>query len=386
MSQPYLHFTRDEFNDRQNRVCKALGESNLDGLLLFRIEDMYWLTGLDTDGFYVFHCMYVGTDGALTYIARRVDRGNVLYSSIIEDYREWLDDLDTPPSRTIKDMLASHEMQGKRIGLQRDSMGLTAERYVELTETLEGWCELVPCSELVSNLRMVKSPTELAYLRKSGEITDKICNVAIEETRSGVFEGEVFGRILQTIYENDGDPPALRNPMGSGDSAPLGRYVTGRREVAQNDQFKFELGCGYRHYHTANLFYVLTGPKVNSAYHRLYEAASEAIKEVQMTARAGNTVGDLFESHRRVYAEYALEEGILFSCGYQMGISFPPTWVGWPMIIASQPLVLEAGMTFFTHVVSRAEGVAFGLGEQFIVTEGQPEIITHVPRELIVKD
>ena len=87
--------------------------------------------------------------------------------------------------------------------------------------------------------------------------------------------------MLQTIYENDGDPPALRNPMGSGDSAPLGRYVTGRRVVAQNDQFKFELGCGYRHYHTANLFYVLTGPDVNPAYQRLYEAASDAIEAVQ---------------------------------------------------------------------------------------------------------
>ena len=386
MSQPYIHFSREEFLDRQARVRKALDEQHLDGLLLFRIEDMYWLTGLDNDGFYVFHCLFVGTEGALTYIARRVDRGNVFYSSLIEDYREWLDDLDTPRSKTIKDMLSSHGMAGKRIGLQRDSMGITAELYVELSATLDGWCELVPCSELVSDLRMVKSEAELAYLRKSGEITDKLCAVAIEETHSGVFEGKVFGRLLQTIYENDGDPPALRNPMGCGEAAPLGRYVTGRKTVTKNDQFKFELGCGYRHYHTANLFFVLTGPDVQPAYRRLHEAALEAIQQVQVAARPGNTVGDLFEAHRLVYAEHEVEDGILFSCGYQMGISFPPTWVGWPMIIASQPLILKPGMTFFAHVVSRVEGVAFGLGEQFVVTDGEPEIITHVPRDLIVKD
>ena len=260
MSQPYLHFSREEFLDRQARVRKALDEQNLDGLLLFRIEDMYWLTGLDNDGFYVFHCLFVGTEGALTYIARRVDRGNVFYSSIIEDYREWLDDLDTPRSKTIKDMLSSHGMAGKRIGLQRDSMGITAELYVELSATLDSWCELVPCSELVSDLRMVKSEAELAYLRKSGEITDKLCEVAMEETHSGVFEGKVFGRLLQTIYENDGESPGAKESMGCGDAAPLGRYVTGRKTVTKNDQFKFELGCGYRHYHTANLFLFSLGP------------------------------------------------------------------------------------------------------------------------------
>ena len=218
------------------------------------------------------------------------------------------------------------------------------------------------------------------------EITDKLCKVAIDETASGVFEGAVFARVMQTIYENDGDPPALRNPMGCGDAAPLGRYVTGRKHVTDNDQFKFELGCGYRHYHTANLFNVVTGPNVDPAYHRLHEAAKDAIEQLQATARAGNTVADLFETHRRVFAEHGLEDGILFFCGYQMGISFPPTWVGTPMIIQATPLVLQPGMSFFAHLVSRVGGIAHGLGEQFIVTENQPEIITHVSRELIVKN
>jgi len=386
MPQPYLHFSREEFESRQSRVRHLLNTRQLDGILLFQIEDMYWLTGLDTDGFYVFHCMFIGVNGELTYIARRVDRANVQYSSIIDDYREWFEAADSPRADTIKDMLTSHGMQGKRIAIQLDSMGITAQLHLEIDALLNGWCELVPASDLVSNLRLVKSEAELVYLRKAGQICDQLVDVATRHTCSGVFEGTVFGKIAETIYANDGDPPALRNPMGCADAAPLGRYVSGRKHMGVNDVFKFELGCGYRHYHAANYFNVLTGPDIRPIYTRLVEAAGHALEEVQACARPGKTVGDLFETHRRVYAEHGFEDGIVFSCGYSMGISFPPTWVIPPMIIKNSPVLLEPGMSLFTHMVARAEDTSLGIGEQLIVTDTEPEIISHVPRELMVKD
>ena len=45
MGKPYIHFERAEFAERQARARAAIAEAGLDGLLLFKIEDMYWLTG-----------------------------------------------------------------------------------------------------------------------------------------------------------------------------------------------------------------------------------------------------------------------------------------------------------------------------------------------------
>ncbi len=45
-----LHFTRDEFAARQRRACAEMASAGLDGLLIFRQESMYWLTGYDTSG------------------------------------------------------------------------------------------------------------------------------------------------------------------------------------------------------------------------------------------------------------------------------------------------------------------------------------------------
>ena len=45
-----IHFTQEEFLERKSKVIKELKEQNLDGLLMFRHESMYWLTGYDTFG------------------------------------------------------------------------------------------------------------------------------------------------------------------------------------------------------------------------------------------------------------------------------------------------------------------------------------------------
>jgi Xaa-Pro dipeptidase len=82
-----IHFTRAEFADRQQRARERMAELELDGILLFKFEDMYWLTGFDSDGFTIFGCMFLGIDGQLTHLARPADLGNAAYSSICEDIR-----------------------------------------------------------------------------------------------------------------------------------------------------------------------------------------------------------------------------------------------------------------------------------------------------------
>jgi len=72
MNDINIHFSREEFAERQQRTRDRMQELELDGILLFKFEDMYWLTGYDSDGFTIFGCMFLGTDGALTHLACRV--------------------------------------------------------------------------------------------------------------------------------------------------------------------------------------------------------------------------------------------------------------------------------------------------------------------------
>ena len=79
----------------------------------------------------------------------------------------------------------------------------------------------------------------------------------------------------------------------------LVRHATGRGTIGENDQVTYEIGCGYRHYHAANMTAVVTGPNVDDRHRRMHEACLAALEGVQRALRPGNTVGDVFEPTSR---------------------------------------------------------------------------------------
>ena len=52
-----LHFSQEEFSSRKSKVVDELKKQNLDALLMFKQESMYWLTGYDTFGYVFFQSL-----------------------------------------------------------------------------------------------------------------------------------------------------------------------------------------------------------------------------------------------------------------------------------------------------------------------------------------
>ena len=387
MPKPYIHFSREEFSQRQQKTREQLQKLELDGLLLFKIEDMYWLTGYESDGFCIFGCMFIGTEGALTHLARPADLANLSYSSICEDVRISPDTEDSSRAEHIKDMLRSLGMEGKKIGIQVDTMGLTPRHFLEINEILDGWCDLTVAPDFIRLLRLVKSPQELSYFRKAGEVMDIVMDKVIEATLPGAFEGDIYATFYDTLFRLDADLPAHIPPFGSGDSALNLRYTTKRKNVSKNDQVTLELGLAYRHYHVACMGVVLTGPKINNRHLKMHKTSVIALDAVQAALRPGTTVGELFDIYKATLEERGEHDAVLTVAGYTMGAMWPPTWMEEPMIFEGNPLVLEENMTFFTHMIlnDRKTGLSMAVGETAIVTKNVPEIITHTPREPIIK-
>lgn len=387
MPKPYNHFSREEFSQRQQKTRKHLQNLELDGLLLFKIEDMYWLTGYESDGFCIFGSMFIGTDGTLTHLARPADLGNLSYSSICEDVRISPDTEDSTRAEHIKDMLRSLGMEGKKIGIQVDTMGLTPRLFLEISAILDGWCELTVAPDFIRILRLVKSPQELNYFRKAGEVMDIVMDKVIEATYPGAFEGDIYATFYDTLFRLDADLPAHIPPLGSGESALNLRYTTKRKNVSENDQVTLELGLAYRHYHVACMGVVLTGPEINNRHLKMHKTSVTALDEVQAALRPGTTVGELFDIYKETLEEHGEHDAVLTVAGYTMGAMWPPTWMEEPMIFEGNPLVLEENMTFFTHMIlnDRETGLSMAVGETAIVTKDAPEIITHTPREPIIK-
>lgn len=380
-----IHFTREEFHERQRRACQKMSEANLDGLLIFRQESMYYLTGYDTSGYSMFQGLYLGADGALALLTRSADQRQSRLTSVIDDIRIWTDREGANPALELRDLLADYGCRGKRIGVEYHAYGLTAQRGKMVDTAFDGFCELVDASDLVRLLRLVKSPAELAYLREAGRLTDEALGVSRRMTVPGADVGAIYGEMMNTVMRGDGDPSASRWPMGAGRDALFARYHTGHGRVAADDQVLFEIAGAYRHYHAALMYVILTG-KVAPRHREMFKACAEALQACEEAVRPGNTVGHIFDVHSRTLTTAGYAGHFLNACGYTMGATYPPTWMDWPMIYAGEPQILAPNMAFFLHMVllDSDTGLSMSLGETVVVTETGCEAVSHVPRELLV--
>ena len=380
-----LHFTRDELAERRRRACDEMARQGLDGLLIFRQESMYYLTGYDTSGYSMFQGMYLGADGRLALCTRSADQRQARLTSVIEDVRIWRDREGANPADDLRDMLESHGCRGKRLGVEYHAYGLTAQRGKMVDAALAGFCRTEDASDLVRLLRLVKSPAELAYVRRAGQLADAALAVATRMTVPGAAIARIYGDMLKAIMDGDGDPSASRWPMGAGEEALLVRYHTGHGTVSAKDQVTFEFAAAYRHYHAALMHVSLTGA-VDPRHEDMFSACAEALQASEAVLRPGRTVGEVFDAHAAVLTRRGYEGHFLNACGYTLGATYPPTWMDWPMFYTGNPQVLQPGMVFFIHMIllNSETGLSMSLGETSIVTETGAEPVTHAPRQLVV--
>lgn len=382
---PVLHFPREEFEGRIRAARERMAEQGLDGLLLFRQDSMYYLTGYDTSGYTMFQGMYLGADGALALLTRTADRVQSRATSIVEDVRIWYDREDATPGDDLRAMLEDHGCRGRRLGVEYHAYGLTGQRSRMVDAALEGFCERVDASDLVRLLRLVKSDAELACVRRAGALCDRLFEVSVEKTLPGARVMAVYGAMMQALCEGGGDPSASRWPIGAGECALFGRYHTGDETVGEIDQVLFEPGAAYRHYHACTMYSILTG-RPHPRHADMNRACAEAIDACQEALRPGRSVGEVYDVHARTFERAGFGDARLAACGYTMGAMYPPTWMDWPMFWTGNPQVLEPGMVFFLHMIliDRERGLSMAIGESAIVTEGACERVNHIPREMIV--
>jgi Xaa-Pro dipeptidase len=95
-----LHFPRGEYDRRLNAAVSALDQQGLHGVVLFRQESMYYLSGYDTSGYTMFQAMYLGVDGRMALLTRSADRIQSRVTSIIPDIRIWTDREEASPVGT----------------------------------------------------------------------------------------------------------------------------------------------------------------------------------------------------------------------------------------------------------------------------------------------
>ncbi len=379
-----LHFERREFEERMARARAALREDDLAALLIFAQESHYYLTGFDSAGFVFFQCaILTADDRPITLLTRRPDLEQARRTSIIEDIRIWYDLEGADPARDLKAILEEKGLQGNRVGIELNTFGLTGFNHERVRRRLEGWCELVDSSDLVRGLRVIKSPTELAYMRRAAELADDALVTMVSAARPGAFEGSIAAAGAKVILEGGGDPPPSGPVLGSGDRALLVRSATGYRHLDAVDQLTLEFAASYRYYCACLMRTVAIG-KGNQRQRAMFEATRDALAAMTEAVRPGRPLGEIDEAHRRVFDVAGYGASRLAACGYSLGATFRPSWMDVPpMIYFGNPTPARSGMVLFLHaiLVDAAHNLAMSLGYTIVVTAQGCKVLSRLAPE-----
>ncbi|MDO5896376.1 M24 family metallopeptidase [Agrobacterium sp. Azo12] len=368
-----LHFTTGEFESRRTRLIERMKAENLDALLLFAQESMYWLTGYDTFGYCFFQTLIVKSDGTMTLLTRSADLRQARQTSNIENITIWVDRLNADPTLDLKNLLSEMDLLGAKVGIEYDTHGMTGRVAKLLDNQLATFCQISDASYLVSALRLVKSAEEIVYAKRAGELADDALDAALPLIRAGGSEADILAAMQGAVFAGGGDYPANEFIIGSGQDALLCRYKAGRRTLEEKDQLTLEWAGVSAHYHAAMMRTVVIGTP-DFRQKELYNASHENIIAIEEVLRPGKTFGDVFDTHARIMDERGLTRHRLNACGYSLGARFSPSWMEHQMFHAGNTQEILPDMTLFVHMIimDSDSGIAMTLGQTYLTTTDAP--------------
>jgi Xaa-Pro dipeptidase len=380
-----LHFTKEEFQKRKLDTLKSMQEQNLDAILMFRQESMYWLTGYDTFGYVFFQTLILDQKGNIILLTRAPDLRQAQNTSSIQNIRIWLDKDGSNPTDDLKIILNELNLKGKKIGIEYEAYGMTGRNALRLNKSLENYCEIEDQSELITKLRVIKSKEEIIYVKKAAELADKALDEAWKYTKAGVCESKILAEMQKVVLEGGGDYPANEYIIGSGPNALLCRYQAEKRILSSQDQLSIEWAGTYKHYHSAMFRTILIG-KADLKHIKMHEACLNALTNCEKNLIPGKTAGDVFDIHAKTFDDLGFNKARMNACGYSLGSTFSPNWMDWPMLYTGNPYIIKPGNVFFMHMIlmDSDNNLAMNLGETYIVTENGNERLGNQKLDLII--
>ena len=380
-----LHFSKEEFSKRRASVLKSMKDQNLDALLMFRQESMYWLTGYDTFGYVFFQTLVLDKNGNIILLTRAPDLRQAQNTSNIEDIRIWVDKNRSNPTDDLKVILNEFSLKKKKIGIEYEAYGMTGRNALRLNKSLENYCTIEDQSELITKLRVVKSQEEIIYVKKAAELADRALDEAWKHTKAGASEAKILARMQGAVLEGGGDYPANEYIIGSGHNALLCRYQSEKRVLSKEDQLSIEWAGTYKHYHSA-MFRTIPIGKANPKHIKMHEACVKALKNCEKKLIPGNKVGEVFDIHAKTFDDLGYNKARMNACGYSLGSTFSPNWMDWPMLYTENPYLIQPGNIFFMHMIlmDSKNQLAMNLGETYLVTENGNERLGKQKLDLIV--
>jgi len=286
-----------------------------------------------------------------TLIVRNVDTRlatETTWLSDIRKYQLFADDF----SKLVAGIVREKGWTGGRIAMELQSYALNAALYSELASALKP-AEIFDATRLLGDLRIIKSETEMRYVREAAGYANLGLDAAREALRVGVTE------------------------ISSGTRTPGGHATPRERVIELGDIVHFEF-AGVSHRYHATAVHTMACGAPNSRAAELYEIARASLAAGVSQCHAGAWVADIEEASLEPIRAAGLEAYANMRFGYGIGLAYPPVWLETLQISRGFEDRLAPGMVFVLHAYLQLDHENIGIiqgGTWALTTDGLEQLV-----------
>jgi Xaa-Pro aminopeptidase len=271
----------------------------------------------------------------------------------------------------------------KRLGVRRagfEPARTTVEVLKGLSDRLPMNASLLPVDGWVEQLRMLKSPEEIARIRQSVATNSKAFEQTASRVRPGMKESELAAELEYRMRRLGAERPSFETIVAGGPRSALPHAQPTAAKLDNGQLIVVDMGAtqdGYCSDMTRMLFLGVPGAKVKRTYRAVLEAQLAAIDQV----RAGVPASRVDAAARRVLKHYGLDRAFVHSTGHGLGLEIHER----PRIGRKDKTTLQSGMAITVEPGVYLEG--FGgirIEDTIVVTESGCEILTPTSKDLRV--
>lgn len=237
----------------------------------------------------------------------------------------------------------------------------------------------LPASEVLDDLRAVKSPAEVALLREAAAAIDTVVDRLATLTWAGRTELDVAAEIDAAIIDS-GHESVNFVIVAAGDNGASPHHTPGERVIREGDCVVVDIG-GTRHGYCSDTTRVVCVGAPAEDVTRGWEALRAAQEAAVAAVRPGVTASEVDSAARDALQGAGYGDAFIHRTGHGIGLEEHEA----PYIVAGNDEELRPGMCFSIEPgIYLKGGFGLRLEDIVVVTDEGVEVLNRTPHDLIV--
>lgn len=360
-----------EFAARMERARAAMTKAGADALCLSVGSDLPYLTGYHAMPLERLTMLVMLVDHAPTLVVPELEAPRVDTSVGGFEVRSWGETED--PVAIVDGLLGASESVA--IGEE------TWSTFLLGLQERSGKRRWFGAGELMAELRMVKSTSEIMALRAAAAIADGVHQEMAAERFSGRSERDVSNEIRERLIAG-GHETAKFAIVASGPNGASPHHEADDRVMGHGDAVVCDIG-GYRNMYASDTTRMFVIGEAPDGFDEAYEVLRAAQEAAVAHVRPGVTAESVDRVARTIIADAGFGDRFIHRTGHGIGMDTHEH----PYIVEGNETVLEPGMAFSVEPgIYLPKEWGMRLEDIVVVTDGGAERLNTTDRSYFLVD